>query len=99
MSQSGNKNEINERDNSDLNSGENLFNNIANKYLSEQNNNNNINIDELKDNVSVYNIVNIDRNVDVDNKHITKSEEEERINNNKSNENYENNSFHLAIKK
>ena len=35
MSQSGNKNEMNERDNSDLNSGENLFNNIANKYLSE----------------------------------------------------------------
>ena len=99
MSQSGNKNEINERDNSDLNSGENLFNNIANKYLSEQNKNNNINIDELKDNVSAYNIVNIDRNVDVDNKHITKSEEEERIKNNKSNENYENNSLSFGNKK
>ena len=99
MSQSGNKNEINERDNSDLNSGENLFNNIANKYLGEQNKNNNINIDELKDNVSAYNIVNIDKNVDVDNKHITNSEEEERIKNNKSNENYESNPISFGNKK
>ena len=98
MNQSRNKNEVNERDNSDLNSGENLFNNIANKYLNAQNNNH-MNGDELKDNISAYNIVNIDRNVDVDNRHITKSEEEEKLEINKSNENFENNSISFGEKK
>ena len=100
--------EINDKDNIDLNTGENLFNKIANKYLNEQNNNknnNSINIDEYKDNISAYNIINIDKNVDIDNKHITKSEEEEIIkNNNKLNENEngnerDNNSISFGNKK
>ena len=79
------KNDMNENENSDINSDKNLFNNIANKYLNIHNNNQNgeeenkanIKKDEYKDNISTYNIVNIDRNVDVDNKNLAKSEEEE----------------------
>ena len=80
----------NEKENSDVNSRENEFNNLANKYINnvneEENGNNNINennnLDTLnkegyKDNIAAYNIVNIDRNVDIDNKNITKTEEEE----------------------
>ena len=99
--QNENKNEINEKENSDLNSGENLFNNIANKYLNnekdnkknEQEENNNINIDEYKDNISAYNIVNIDANIDIDDKNITKTEEEEKYKINKSNKNNNSISF------
>ena len=86
-----NKNEIteNEKDNS----GENIFNNIASKYLNNQNINNNKdqkenndNISEYKDNISKYNIVNIDNNEDVEKKNISKFEEEkEKMN--KSNQN------------
>ena len=68
----------NEKDNSELNSGENLFNNIANNYLNNQNNNKK----DIDNNISKYNIVNIDNNVDIDNKNMTKSEEEERAKSN-----------------
>ena len=87
INQNENKNDINEKKNNYIYSEKNLFNNIANKYLNNQNNNknwkenntnNNIKVDEYKDNISTYNIVNIDGNVDVDNKNLTKSEEEEK---------------------
>ena len=74
--------------NSVINSRENVLFNMTSKYSTnnrtidknnERNNNNNLNMDEYKDNVSAYNIVNIDRNVDVDNKNLTKTEEAERI--------------------
>ena len=73
--------------NSVINSRENEFTNITSKYSNNQNqkgnnnekNNNNINLEEYKDNVSTFHIVNIDNNVDVDNKNITKTEEEERL--------------------
>ena len=85
INQNEKKNDINEKKNNYIYSEKNLFNNIANKYLNNQNNNknwkenntnNNIKVDEYKDNISTYNIVNIDGNVDVDNKNLTKSEEE-----------------------
>ena len=72
--------------NIDKNSKENIFNNIVNQ-MKENEENNNINIDKYKDNISAYNIINIDRNIDVDNKHRTKTEEENLSKNNKSNQN------------
>ena len=87
-----NKNEENEKENSEANSGENIFNNIADKYLDnkkseEEKENNEINIEEFKDNVSSSNLVNIDKNIDIDNKNNTKSEEGEKLKINKSNHN------------
>ena len=89
-------------DNSEINYGENLFNNIANKYLDNQNNNRNnygdnninINVDDYKNNISTYNLVNIDSNIDVDNKNITKTEEEEKAKIISSS--YQNNSISFA---
>ena len=82
-----NKNEEHDKENSEANSGENIFNNIANKYLdnNEKEKNENINIVELRDNITSYNIVNIDNNIDVDNRNQTKSEEEEKVKINKKN--------------
>ena len=66
-----NKDEIIENENEKDNSRENIFNNIANKYLNNQNinnkkdlkenkeNNDNASIDEYKDNISKYNKENI----------------------------------------
>ena len=83
-----NKENIDQNSN-EINSDKNLFNNIANKYNKNKGENNyiNLNLDEYKDNVSSYNLINIDRNIDIDNKNITKTEEEQLSKINKSNPN------------
>ena len=58
-----------------------------NNQMKDNEENSNINFDEYKDNISAYKIINIDRNIDVDNKHRTKTEEEQLSKNNKSNQN------------
>ena len=79
-------NEKENQNNIDKNSRENIFNNNVNQ-MKDNEENSNINFDEYQDNISAYKIINIDRNIDVDNKHRTKTEEEQLSKNNKSNQN------------
>ena len=83
---------INKNNNNDINYEENAFNNITSKYLENKKNKSKKKQNEYKDNKSKYNIINIDGNVDVDNRHMTKTEQEEektkkKIKINKSNDN------------